>query len=156
MNSATNKRSSPSAQHPIKFTNLLCRTFPTPQASVYTINNNNTNKLPNYLIFLIKKKKKQKYHKLVRVRPGELGEALNGDDAIVTKLSSVNHIRSFLSTLRYYQFAAESIRRSSQLRQRELFEYRYVVVLLRFLLSSICFIYSKKKSNKKKKKKQKQ
>ncbi len=150
MNSATNKRSSPSAQHPIKFTNLLCRTFPTPQASVYTINNNNTNKLPNYLIFLIKKKK-QKYHKLVRVRPGELREALNGDDAIVTKLPSINHIRSFLSTLRYYQFAAESIRRSSQLRQRELFEYRYVVVLLRFLLSSICFIYSKKKNPIKKK-----
>ena len=88
----------------------------------------------------------------MRVRPGELGEALNGDDAIVTKLSSVNHIRSFLSTLRYYQFAAESIRRSSQLRQRELFEYRYVVVLLRFLLSSICFIYSKKNPIKKKKK----
>lgn len=31
--SATNSLSSPSAQHPIRFTNLLCLTFPTPAAS---------------------------------------------------------------------------------------------------------------------------
>lgn len=34
MYSATKRRSSPSAQHPIRFTSLLCLTFPTPEASV--------------------------------------------------------------------------------------------------------------------------
>ena len=42
-------------------------------------------------------------HKLMWVRPGELGEVLNGNKAIVSKLPFVNHIGSFLSTLRDYQ-----------------------------------------------------
>lgn len=36
MYSATKSRSSPSAQQPIRFTNLLCLTFPTPAASAYS------------------------------------------------------------------------------------------------------------------------
>lgn len=56
------------------------------------------------------------HHKLVWIRPGELGEALNGDQAIVSKLPSVDDIRSFLSALRHYQLAAEPICGRSQLR----------------------------------------
>ncbi|KAM4115170.1 hypothetical protein ACJW30_04G128000 [Castanea mollissima] len=87
--------------------------------------------------------KHKQYHKLMWVRPGELGEALNGIKAIVSKLPFVNHIGSFLSTLRDYQFTTEPICRCSQLCQLELLECRHAIVLLQFLLSSstICFKY---------------
>ena len=132
MNSATKSRSSPSAQHPIKFTILLCRTFPTPQASVYTNNNNPFPISKNQLLILFSRdtKKHKQYHKLMWVRPGELGEALNGNKAIVSKLPFVNHIGSFLSTLRDYQFTTEPICCCSQLCQLELLECRHAIVLL--------------------------
>ena len=95
------------------------------------------------LVFKKHTKKHKQYHKLMWVRPGELGEALNGNKAIVSKLPFVNHIGSFLSTLRDYQFTTEPICCCSQLCQLKLLECRHAIVLLQFLLSSstICFKY---------------
>lgn len=73
------------------------------------------------------------YDKLAWVWPGELGEALDGHQAIVAKLPFVHHIGRPLSALRNYEFAAEPIGRRSELRQPELLEARNGVTLLQLL-----------------------
>lgn len=142
--SATNSLSSPSAQHPIKLTNLLNLSLPTPEASVWVQNHmqpiNTTQKQTQMNInpkwkenpppFSLNSKKlivaltqsprteigkTVDYHKLLRIRPWLLGEAFNGNQSIISKLPSINNIRSFLSTLRNNQLRTKAISGSSKL-----------------------------------------
>lgn len=72
------------------------------------------------------------YQKLIGVRPRLLGEALNGDKAIVAKLPSVNNIGGFLSALRDDQFGAEPVRSGSKLGKAKHFERRDHMLFLLF------------------------
>lgn len=80
------------------------------------------------------------YQKLIGVRPRLLGEALNGDQTIVPKLPSVDHIGGFLSTLRDDQFGAEPICGRSELSQAELFEHNHRMLFLWFFFP-VSFIH---------------
>lgn len=139
--SATNRRSSPSAQQPIRFTILLCRTLPTPEASICRFiqekSSGKTIILKDSTQCLILEKYFV-YHKLLGIRPWLFGESFNGNKPIVLQLASINHVWCFLSTLWDNQVTAKSIGSRTKLRKTKLFEHWNLILTHLF---SICFYH---------------
>jgi hypothetical protein len=126
MYSATSSLSSPSAQHPMRLTRRLCRTFPTPVASACSNTlrhiarsgrgSNQTEQASN---------QRGPYEELLRVGPGEAREALDGDEPPPVEAAAVDDVGRLLAALRYDEVGAEALGGGAQLGQRELPERRY-------------------------------
>nr|GMD65188.1 hypothetical protein Iba_chr12cCG2980 [Ipomoea batatas] len=69
--------------------------------------------------------------------PRLLGEALDSNNLITSKLPSVHHIRCFLSTLRNYHFTAKSIGCSSKFSQTKFRECRHLLLIPGVVIHSI-------------------
>jgi hypothetical protein len=127
MYSATSSLSSPSAQQPIRLTRRLWRTFPTPAASAC----NGSHTASHCEIQAggqIERKQAtnaKSYEELLRVRPGEAREALDGDEAAAVEAAAVDDVGRLLAALGDDKVGAESLGGGAQLGQRELPEHRH-------------------------------
>lgn len=156
MNSATRSLSSPSQQYPIKLAKRSLRRRPTVLASSYNTTDTNTinqqhrnfKSLSTEPIKIGAELERATNHELASIRPSRAVEALDGDRVAiaVVKDAFVDHIRSFLSVLRYYILRQEPRRGGPQLVQAELLEYGKCVLVLASILYTSFFFFEKYKT----------